>query len=137
MILYDQDSTLTNNRYTYSSWTPYDWTFVGDLSDAPFLSTILQLNSTLNTYYTNLFTNFLEDYYRPDETGPLFDRMNIYANFIQKYNPQRVDVLSPTETFIKYFITPLSDKLYQQLSVARNPITVPPQPYCNSTSPIQ
>lgn len=89
----------------------------GDLTDALILPTLLELNSTLVDFYNELAANFLSQYYRSDFTGPMFERMNIFTDFVTTYNPERAGVAYKTQSFQKYFITPLSTTLQTQFGV--------------------
>lgn len=134
LILYDQDTCFGSNRYD-PSWNPYNWTMQGDLTDALILPTLFQLNSTLVDLYNELATNLLSQYYRSDFAGPMFERMNIFADFVTTYNPERAGVGSKTQSFQKYFITPLSTILQSQFGVPpSNPPTSTYSPVCDAVA---
>eukprot|EP00339_Tiarina_fusa_P001516 CAMPEP_0117082680 /NCGR_PEP_ID=MMETSP0472-20121206/58220_1 /TAXON_ID=693140 ORGANISM="Tiarina fusus, Strain LIS" /NCGR_SAMPLE_ID=MMETSP0472 /ASSEMBLY_ACC=CAM_ASM_000603 /LENGTH=519 /DNA_ID=CAMNT_0004811011 /DNA_START=177 /DNA_END=1733 /DNA_ORIENTATION=- len=110
LILYDQDTSFTRQSYVNENWTPWDWTMKGNLSDALFLSTLLQDNDLLEEYNT-LVSKFVSEFYRPDKTGPLYQRMKTLADYLAKYNPGRAGVQYKTEGFIDWFITPQSQRM--------------------------
>jgi len=122
LILYDQDTCFTRNEYVNRDWTPWNWTYEGNLADALFLPTIFENQDVLNQY-NEIASDFLAGYYRSDKTGPLFARMNRFAEFVVKFNPDRQDVLDGTESFINWFISPLSAKLQSQFGVTQTSIT--------------
>lgn len=135
VILYDQDTAFTRQEYVNNNWNLDDWTMQGDLSDALFLHTILK-DPVIMEYYTSLAKEFVSQVYRPDQSGPLYQRMNVFADFVSRYNPARGDVTDKTSGFINWFITPLSQRLYEQLGLTTLPSVTLPQPACNSTVPI-
>ena len=84
-ILYDQDQAFSNTFYISNAdhFTPYDWTFVTfKLADSPFLDVLLDSDSS-RSFYTDLISNLLEEFYTPNQTGPLFERIRLYSEYIQ------------------------------------------------------
>jgi len=120
LILYDQDIAFTRNSYVNENLTPWDWTMKDNLSDALFLGVLLKDEDLLRDY-NSLLESFVANFYRPDQKGPLFERMETLSSFVQKYNPARTGVESKTYSYINYFITPLSQRLYQQLEMTSLP----------------
>jgi hypothetical protein len=122
LILYDQDTSFTRNEYASRDLTPWNWTYEGNLADALFLPTLFENVDVLNQY-NSIASDFLQGFYRSDKTGPLFDRMNRLAEFVTQFNGDRQDVIHGTESFINWFITPLSAKLQTQFGVTQQPIS--------------
>lgn len=122
LILYDQDKAFFNSQYTNNNWNPYQWTVQGDLSDSQFLTILLQ-DPGLYDFYTQLAIDFLSQYYRQDRQGPMYQRMTVYGDFIQKYNPERGDVEHYTDGYIDWFILPLSKVLTQQFGISLSPVS--------------
>eukprot|EP01126_Amoeba_proteus_P063018 TRINITY_DN8638_c0_g2_i2.p1 TRINITY_DN8638_c0_g2~~TRINITY_DN8638_c0_g2_i2.p1 ORF type:complete len:629 (+),score=86.41 TRINITY_DN8638_c0_g2_i2:264-1889(+) len=132
LILYDQDTTFTRNDYVRENdWTPWNWPLQGNLADALFLPTLFENKDLLN-HYNAVARDFLTGFYRSDKSGPLFERMNLLAKFIARFDPNRPRVVEGTQSFINWFITPLSAKLQSQLGVNQTPVT----PFTPPTCPI-
>lgn len=101
----------------------------GNLSDALFLSNIYENQELLDYYYT-LTSKFVNEVYRSDGNGPLYQRMNIYSDFISKYNSERVDVEDKKYSYINYFMYPLSERLQEQLNIEQTSVQYDTLPTC-------
>ena len=87
VITYDQDSSLSGSAFL-SEPLANIWNFSQGEADGLFLPTIFE-DSDAKEFYNTLLTAFVEQFYRSDKEGLLYERMRILSKFMTKYNPGR------------------------------------------------
>ena len=132
LITYDQDTSFTVTEFIYDdSRTIWNWT--QGLSDALFLPTFFE-DAIVAKDYLLLLRSYVEQFYRSDGEGALFQRMEVLSEFIAEFNPERTGLLGKVESFQRDFIVPMSTKIQAEVNIASlEPLPPAPAETCDFT----
>lgn len=132
LITYDQDTSFTVTEFIYDdSRTIWNWT--QGLSDALFLPTFFE-DAIVAKDYLVLLRSYVEQFYRSDGEGALFQRMEVLSEFIAEFNPERTGLLDKVESFQRDFIVPMSTKIQAEVNIASlEPLSPDPAETCDFT----
>lgn len=119
VITYDQDSSLSPTPFVTNPQENI-WNFSQGLSDALFLPTIFDQFPEAKEFYDTLLAAFVQQFYRSDKKGPLYERTRILSRFLTKYNPGRED-LSQRMRGYTTSMTNNSEKVQSDLGISSLP----------------